>query len=121
MNPGGSSANPLLRFVCITLAWLPLAFAVWYVLAPPEEGFNDPEYREASLTAPSITERRGIHEKVLERTTPTALSSSPAGDPAFDVETATKDELVAYAEEHDIDVKKSAKVDEIRDQVRDAV
>jgi len=34
MNPNGSSANPLFRFVCITLAWLPLAFAVWYVLAP---------------------------------------------------------------------------------------
>jgi hypothetical protein len=32
MNPSGSSANPLFRFVCITLAWLPLAFAVWYVL-----------------------------------------------------------------------------------------
>ena len=30
----GSSANPLLRFVLITLAWLPVAFAVWYVLAP---------------------------------------------------------------------------------------
>ncbi|MFO1306197.1 MAG: exosortase H-associated membrane protein [Burkholderiales bacterium] len=26
--------NPLLRFVLVTLAWLPLAFAVWYVLAP---------------------------------------------------------------------------------------
>ena len=26
--------GPLLRFVCITLAWLPLAFAAWYVLAP---------------------------------------------------------------------------------------
>jgi len=34
MNPDGRSANPLFRFVCITLAWLPLAFAVWYVLAP---------------------------------------------------------------------------------------
>jgi hypothetical protein len=26
--------SPIFRFVCITLAWLPLAFAVWYVLAP---------------------------------------------------------------------------------------
>lgn len=26
--------SPLFRFVCVTLAWLPLAFAVWYVLAP---------------------------------------------------------------------------------------
>ncbi len=26
--------NPLFRFVLVTLAWLPLAFAVWYVLAP---------------------------------------------------------------------------------------
>ena len=26
--------NPVLRFVLVTLAWLPLAFAVWYVLAP---------------------------------------------------------------------------------------
>jgi hypothetical protein len=24
----------LFRFICITLAWLPLAFAVWYVVAP---------------------------------------------------------------------------------------
>lgn len=84
---------------------------------------NDPEYREAALTAPSITEKRGIHEKVLERTTPTALSGSPttdASDNAFDVETATKQELVDYADEHDIEVTKSAKVDDIRDQVRSA-
>jgi hypothetical protein len=27
-------ANPLLRFVLVTIAWLPVAFAVWYVLAP---------------------------------------------------------------------------------------
>jgi len=26
--------SPIFRFVFITLAWLPLAFAVWYVLAP---------------------------------------------------------------------------------------
>jgi len=26
--------NPLFRFVCVTLAWLPVAFAFWYVLAP---------------------------------------------------------------------------------------
>jgi len=26
--------SPIFRFVCITVAWLPLAFAVWYVLAP---------------------------------------------------------------------------------------
>ena len=26
--------GPLFRFVCVTLAWLPIAFAVWYVLAP---------------------------------------------------------------------------------------
>jgi hypothetical protein len=26
--------SPLLRFVLITLAWLPVAFAAWYVLAP---------------------------------------------------------------------------------------
>jgi hypothetical protein len=26
--------SPVFRFVCITLAWLPIAFAVWYVLAP---------------------------------------------------------------------------------------
>src|SRR6476620_1300181 len=30
----GRSPSPLVRFVCITLAWLPIAFAVWYVLAP---------------------------------------------------------------------------------------
>jgi hypothetical protein len=82
---------------------------------------NDPEYREAALTAPSITEKRGIHEKVLERTTPTALSASEPVAPAdFDVETATKDELVSYADANEIDVKKSAKVDEIRAQIRDA-
>lgn len=34
MSAKGGSANPLARFVCITLAWLPIAFAVWYVLAP---------------------------------------------------------------------------------------
>lgn len=27
-------ARPLLRFVLVTLAWLPVTFAVWYVLAP---------------------------------------------------------------------------------------
>jgi hypothetical protein len=26
--------SPLLRFVLLTLAWLPIAFAAWYVLAP---------------------------------------------------------------------------------------
>jgi len=28
------AARPLLRFVLVTLAWLPATFAVWYVLAP---------------------------------------------------------------------------------------
>lgn len=28
------AARPLLRFVVVTLAWLPVAFAVWYILAP---------------------------------------------------------------------------------------
>jgi len=27
-------ASPLFRFVLVTLAWLPITFAVWYVLAP---------------------------------------------------------------------------------------
>ena len=33
-SPAGGPEQPLFRFVCITLAWLPVAFAVWYVLAP---------------------------------------------------------------------------------------
>jgi hypothetical protein len=81
---------------------------------------NDPEYRDSALTAPSITEKTGISAKVLDRTTPTALSGATSAPAGFDVETATKDELVDYAEANDIDVKKSAKVDEIRDQVRGA-
>lgn len=83
---------------------------------------NDPEYRENALTAPSITDKTGISAKVLDRTTPTALSgAATAASSGFDVEAATKDELVEYAEANDIDVKKSAKVDEIRGQVRDAI
>lgn len=82
---------------------------------------NDAEYREAALTAPSITEKRGIHEKVLDRTVPTALSSDAEAAPrGFDVETATKDELIEHAEANDIEIKKSAKVDEIRAEIRDA-
>lgn len=80
---------------------------------------NDPEYREAAMNAPSITEKTGISEKYLDRTAPTALSRSTAA-PAdgFDVDAATKEELVEYADEHDIEVTKSAKVDEVRDQVK---
>lgn len=79
---------------------------------------DDPEYRAAALTAPSITDKRGIHEKVLPRTVPTALSGAKNAVDSFDVEGATKDELIGYADEHGITVKKSAKVDEIRDAVR---
>lgn len=84
---------------------------------------EDPEYREAALTPPSITSKTGISEKFLPRTAPTALSADAGAAPAagFDVENATKDELLEYAEEHDIDVKRSGKVDEIRDQVRAAL
>ncbi|MCC6868172.1 MAG: hypothetical protein IT522_05060 [Burkholderiales bacterium] len=34
MTPHRLPARPLLRFVVVTLAWLPAAFAAWYVLAP---------------------------------------------------------------------------------------
>ncbi len=34
MTPHRLSARPLLRFVLVTLAWLPIAFAGWYILAP---------------------------------------------------------------------------------------
>lgn len=34
MTAGPRPARPLLRFVLVTLAWLPATFAVWYVLAP---------------------------------------------------------------------------------------
>ena len=32
--PGGSTRSPLARFIVTVLAWLPVTFAVWYVVAP---------------------------------------------------------------------------------------
>lgn len=79
---------------------------------------DEPDYREAALTAPSPTDKTGISAKYLERTAPTVGKDAAE---SFDVEEANKAELIDYAERHDIPVKKSDKVEDIRDTVRAAL
>lgn len=73
--------------------------------------------REA-LLARGYTEPGGAVKAIVDASGDAVAAAESRNAGKFDVHTATKAELVEYAEQHGIDITKSAKVDEIRAQVK---
>lgn len=74
---------------------------------------KNPKGRVVSVSDAGVEALRARGYSLLGEAVRTASSAE-----GFDVDSATKKQLVEYAERHDIEITKSATVDEVRDQVR---
>lgn len=85
---------------------------------------NDPAYREAAMTAPSITDKTGISAKYLPNTAPTKLSAdqgkaTAASDGPDKYDELTGDDLEQAVRDADIEGRSGMTADEKRQALRD--